>query len=165
MLPDAAELCTRLAETVRPAIGRDTVLVGIHRGGVWVAERLHAALALSTPLGTMDVSFHRDDHHLAGTSLKPGGRRTLLPGTIVDAHIVLVDDVLYTGRTVRAALNELFDYGRPARVDLAVLVDRGGRELPICAQWAAAQLSLPASDKLVLERAADGQLHFEVKPR
>lgn len=163
-LPDANELCQRLAGLLRPTLPREVLLIGIHTGGVWVAERLHAALALSTPLGTMDVSFHRDDHHLAREALKPGGRASSLPASVTDARVVLVDDVLHTGRTVRAALNELFDYGRPARVDLAVLVDRGGRELPICATWAAETLTLPATQKLALHTVPEG-LTFEILPR
>jgi pyrimidine operon attenuation protein/uracil phosphoribosyltransferase len=162
-LPPATELIDRLVAQLRPNVTPATVLVGIHTGGVWVAEALHAALGLATPLASIDTSFHRDDHHL-GNGLKAAGRVSHLPDDVEGAHLILVDDVLYTGRTIRAALNELFDYGRPARVDLAVLVDRGGRELPIAATFCAHTLStpLPASQSFNLERTADGQLSFSL---
>jgi len=162
-LPPATELIDRLVAQLRPIITPATVLVGIHTGGVWVAKALHAALKLTTPLASIDVAFHRDDHHL-GNGLKAAGRISHLPDDVEGAHLILVDDVLYTGRTIRAALNELFDYGRPARVDLAVLVDRGGRELPIAATFCAYTLSkpLPASQSFNLACAADGQLSFSL---
>lgn len=162
-LPPVAELIDRLVAQMRPGIVPDTVLVGIHTGGVWLAERLHTMLGVATPLGTLDVSFHRDDHHL-GTGLRAGGRATHLPD-VEGAHLILIDDVLYTGRTIRAALNELFDYGRPARVELAVLVDRGGRELPIAATYCAHELSLPASQSLDLERDAQDRLSFRLREK
>ena len=107
----------------------DPLMIGIHTGGVWVAERLHARLALTDPLGQLDISFYRDDFTRIG--LHPQVRPSHLPVPVDDRHIVLVDDVLQTGRTIRAALNVLFDYGRPASVLLAALAERDGRELPI----------------------------------
>jgi pyrimidine operon attenuation protein/uracil phosphoribosyltransferase len=104
-------------------------MVGIHTGGVWVAERLHRLLGIETPLGSLDISFYRDDFTRIG--MNPQVRPSELPFPVDDRHLILVDDVLHTGRTVRAALNELFDYGRPASIALAVLVERDGRELPI----------------------------------
>jgi pyrimidine operon attenuation protein/uracil phosphoribosyltransferase len=165
-LPSATELIDQLAAQMRPRVMPNTVLVGIHTGGVWIAEALHAALALATPLASIDVSFHRDDHHL-GNGLKSGGRISHLPDNVEGAHLVLVDDVLYTGRTIRAALNEIFDYGRPAQVDLAVLVDRGGRELPIAATYCPHTLPapLPASQSLNLERDAAGRLSFSLREK
>ncbi|MFN4147998.1 MAG: bifunctional pyr operon transcriptional regulator/uracil phosphoribosyltransferase PyrR [Rhodocyclaceae bacterium] len=162
-IPPVTELIDRLASQMRPAITPAVVLVGIQTGGVWVAEALHARLGLTTPLATIDVSFHRDDHHLGG-GLRGGGRVSHLPDDVEGAHLILVDDVLYTGRTVRAALNELFDYGRPGRVDLAVLVDRGGRELPIAPTWCALALPepLPVAESLDLERGQDGQMRFHL---
>ena len=109
----------------------DPLMVGIHTGGVWVAERLHRALHLPEPLGVLDISYYRDDFSRIG--LHPQVRPSDLPVEVNDRHIILVDDVLQTGRTIRAALDILFDYGRPASVMLAVLVRRGGRELPIAA--------------------------------
>jgi pyrimidine operon attenuation protein/uracil phosphoribosyltransferase len=142
---------------VDPAV---TALVGIHTGGVWVAERLHAALGLKIPPGSIDVSFHRDDYHQRG--LHANARASQIPFDVEAAHIVIVDDVLYTGRTIRAAMNELFDYGRPARVDLAVLSDRGGRELPVAPTWCPHAMALPAAQMLALERADDGRLSFRL---
>ncbi|MCX7897789.1 MAG: bifunctional pyr operon transcriptional regulator/uracil phosphoribosyltransferase PyrR [Rhodocyclaceae bacterium] len=156
-LAPVAELIARLAASIRPRLSAHTRLVGIHTGGVWVAEALAKELGLPPP-AAIDVSFHRDDHHL-GNGLKQGGRASQLEN-VEGAPLLLVDDVLYTGRTVRAALNEIFDFGRPLRVDLAVLVDRGGRELPICAQFVAATLSLPPTQSLELMRDEEGRLSF-----
>jgi len=158
--PPAPELLQRLADAMRTAVTADTVLVGIHTGGVWIAEWLHHALGLNAPMGSIDVSYHRDDHHLGGG--RNGGRASQLPFEVAGAHLVIVDDVLATGRTIRAAMNELFDYGRPDRIDLAVLVDRGNRELPIAARWCAATISLPASQTLELTRHDNGELVFKV---
>lgn len=163
-LPSATELLQQLAVAMRPHMTPTTVLAGIHSGGVWVAEALHSLLGLTTPLASLDVSFHRDDHHI-GNGLKAGGRASHLPDEVAGAHLVLVDDVLNTGRTIRAALNEIFDYGRPAQVELAVLVDRGGRELPIAATYCPCLLSLPASQSIDLMRADDGTLHFKLSEK
>jgi pyrimidine operon attenuation protein/uracil phosphoribosyltransferase len=107
----------------------EPLIVGIHTGGVWVAERLQQRLGLTEAMGRLDISFYRDDFTRMG--MHPQVRPSDLPVAVDDRHVVLVDDVLQTGRTIRAALNVLFDYGRPASVLLAVLVKRGGRELPI----------------------------------
>ncbi|MBA3904397.1 MAG: bifunctional pyr operon transcriptional regulator/uracil phosphoribosyltransferase PyrR [Rhodocyclaceae bacterium] len=155
-LPDAEQLCIALAERMRPGLHPDTALIGIHTGGVWVAERLHAALGLKILLGTMDVSFYRDD--FGRTGLHPQLKPSEIPFEVEDRPVIIVDDVLYTGRTLRAAMNEIFDYGRPARIDLAVLVDRGGRELPICARWAAQTMELDRGQNLQLERSDNGKL-------
>ncbi|WP_374510428.1 bifunctional pyr operon transcriptional regulator/uracil phosphoribosyltransferase PyrR [Niveibacterium sp.] len=157
-LPDAEQLIAALTAQIRPHVTADTAMVGIHTGGVWLAKRLHAALGLTKPLGVMDVSFYRDDFGKKG--LHPSPRKSEIPFDVAGAPIILVDDVLYTGRTTRAALNELFDYGRPARVDLAVLVDRGGRELPIGPRFVAHTLETPLAptDSLQLEEAGEGTL-------
>ena len=107
----------------------DVLMVGIHTGGVWVAEHLHSLLKLPQPLGQLNIAFYRDDFSRIG--LHPHVKPSALPIEVDNRHIILVDDVLYTGRTIRAALNEIFDYGRPASVTLAVLAERNGRELPI----------------------------------
>jgi pyrimidine operon attenuation protein/uracil phosphoribosyltransferase len=160
-LPDAEALCAALAEAMRPQVdAAATALVGIHTGGVWVAQRLHAALGLRIPPGSIDVSFYRDDYSRRG--LHANAKTSQIPFDVEGAHIVIVDDVLYTGRTIRAAMNELFDYGRPARIDLAVLTDRGGRELPIAPSFCPHSLSLPAAQMLALERADDGGLSFRL---
>jgi len=155
-------LIAQLVSRLRDAIGADTALVGIHTGGVWVAERLHAALGLSTPLGTLDISFYRDDFRQRG--LKPDVRPSDLPFEIPGRDIVLVDDVLYTGRTVRAAVNLLFDYGRPGRVRLAALLDRGGRQLPISAEWVGDIVDVPADrGMIVLVCDASGRLSLTME--
>lgn len=148
MLPDAERLCGTLAESLRPGLPPDTALVGIHTGGVWVAERLHAALGLKTPLGRLDVSFYRDDFSRSG--LHPQIKSSEIPFEVNDRPIIIVDDVLYTGRTIRAAMNEIFDYGRPASVTLAVLADRGGHELPVRADVAGATVRLGPGEHLKL---------------
>jgi pyrimidine operon attenuation protein/uracil phosphoribosyltransferase len=133
----------RMASEVAAALGAATpqlLVVGIHTGGVRVAQALHARLDVATPLGALDISFYRDDFSRIG--LHPQVRRSELPATLDERTILLVDDVLYSGRTVRAALNELFDYGRPARVLLAALVERTGHELPIRADFAGTRRDL-----------------------
>ena len=135
-------------------------LVGILSGGAWLAERLQRDLGLDGEAGTISSSMHRDD--FAQRGLAAGTAQTRLPFDVDGAHIVLLDDVLYTGRTIRAVLNELFDYGRPASVKLAVLVDRGGRELPVQADFAAARVSLPATQSLELARDEQGGFRFKV---
>ena len=161
-LPDATVLCKRLAELMRPHVTPATALVGIRTGGEWVAEWLHRELSIQPPLGSIDISFYRDDFSQRG--LSKGAKASQIPFDVEGAHIVIVDDVLYTGRTIRAAINELFDYGRPARVDLAVLADRGGRELPIAATWCPHVLTLPPSQTLVLERD-DQTLSFRISEK
>lgn len=137
-------------------------LVGIASGGVWLAERLQADLKLPGQSGTLSSAMHRDDFAKRGLA---ASSQTLLPFEVNGAHLVLVDDVLYTGRTIRAVINELFDYGRPASVKLVVLVDRGGRELPVQPDVAMARVVLPATQSLALARAKDGRLSFEVQDK
>ena len=157
---DAESLYSDLLRVLQPQWRANDRLVGITSGGAWLAERLQADLGLSVPVGVISSAMHRDD--FARRGLADGGV-TRLPFEIEGAHLWIIDDVLYTGRTVRAVINELYDYGRPASVRLAVLVDRGGRELPIHADCAAARLSLPADQKLSLQRAADGRLSFSLR--
>lgn len=128
-------------------------VAGIHSGGAWIAERLAADLKLGEH-GVINVAFHRDDYAKKGLHSK--ARPTTLPFAVQDRNILLIDDVLATGRTIRAAVNELFDYGRPARVALAVLADRGGRELPFAADYAATSIELPEGKTLVLSRQGEG---------
>jgi pyrimidine operon attenuation protein / uracil phosphoribosyltransferase len=155
-LPDAEELCAALARELKPRIGAKTAMIGVHTGGAWLAERLHAVLGIREPLGLMDIAFYRDDYHTQGLHHDP--KRTRIPFDVSGRELLLVDDVLYTGRTVRAAMNELFDYGRPESIALVVLADRGGRQLPICAQHCGARLEVPAGMRLRLMRNADGKL-------
>ena len=149
-LPDAEDLLERLAERMRARVTADTALIGIHTGGVWLAQRLHKVLALRKPLGTIDVSFYRDDYGSRG--LHPKVKPSDIPFEVADADIVLVDDVLYTGRTIRAAMNELFDYGRPQSIRLAALVDRGGRQLPIAAQFVGAEVVVADEEQIELRK-------------
>jgi pyrimidine operon attenuation protein/uracil phosphoribosyltransferase len=135
-------------------------LVGVASGGVWLAERLRADLGLTDDIGTLSSAMHRDDFSQRGLS---ASGQTVLPFDVNGAHLIVLDDVLYTGRTIRAILNELFDYGRPASVKLVVLVDRGDRELPIQADFAAARVALPASQSLALARSDDGRFSFQVQ--
>jgi len=148
---DAEALYRELLEGVRALRRPETHLAGIASGGAWLAERLQRDLGLPGEAGVLSSSLHRDDYAQRG------------PFDANGADILLLDDVLYTGRTVRAVLNELYDYGRPARVRLAVLVDRGGRELPVQADFAAARIALPATQALALARGADGALALEVR--
>ncbi|MDR0378465.1 MAG: bifunctional pyr operon transcriptional regulator/uracil phosphoribosyltransferase PyrR [Candidatus Accumulibacter sp.] len=157
-LPDAEAQCLALAESIRPNLQADTVLVGIHSGGVWVARRLKDALGLRADIGLIDVSFYRDDFGEKG--LHPQVKPTSIPFEVEGRPLILVDDVLYTGRTTRAAINELFDYGRPASIRLAVLADRGGRELPIHAEFCAWRPVLADSQELILEADAEGRLQW-----
>ncbi len=153
----------RMSREITAACGErlpDLLVVGIHTGGVHVARALRARLALQTPLCALDISFYRDDFQRIG--LHPRVGRSELPVSIDDREILLVDDVLYSGRTVRAALNELFDYGRPARVMLAVLIERTGHELPIRADFIGRSMDL-AHDQRV--RLASPALDLEVLDR
>ncbi len=160
VLPEAETLLARLVDSMRTRLGPEVSLVGVHTGGVWLAERLHAALGLKGGLGSIDVSFYRDDFGSRG--LTGGVRRSTIPFAVDAAHIVIVDDVLHTGRTTRAAINELFDYGRPRRIELAVLIDRGGRELPIAPDYCALNHPLPPGRNLILERAEGGRLSLRI---
>jgi pyrimidine operon attenuation protein/uracil phosphoribosyltransferase len=123
-------------------------MIGIHTGGIWIAEQLHQRLGLQQPLGTLDISFYRDDFSRIG--MHPEVKPSNLPFDVEERTIILVDDVLQTGRTIRAALNEIFDYGRPARVVLAVLVERSGHELPIRADISGARIDLAADEQVKL---------------
>jgi pyrimidine operon attenuation protein / uracil phosphoribosyltransferase len=154
--PDAEQTFAALVDRMRGAVAFDAKFVGIYSGGAWIAERLAKAIEGDHPVGFIDVSFYRDD--FSRTGLKPEVKRTELPFEIEGATIVLVDDVLYTGRSVRAAINELFDFGRPAKVELAVLVDRGGRELPIEPTYSGARLVVARELSIVLSRDAGGRL-------
>lgn len=159
---DAEALYAALARQVKDALGSvdNVALVGIYSGGAWLADRLAAELQIDGRLGYIDVSFYRDDYAEKGlpAEVKPSH----IPFDVDGATILLVDDVLYTGRTTRAAINELFDYGRPARIMLAALVDRGERELPIAADFVAHTVALFPGERLVLQRADDGKLSFTV---
>jgi len=160
-LPSAEDLLKVLAQKIQPLLQANTALVGIHSGGVWLLERLLIMLQESIQkhhieYGTLDVSFYRDDYSQRG--LKTENRPSQISFDVEGKHIILIDDVFYTGRTTRAAMNELFDYGRPASIALAALIDRGGRELPIAPQVVAANVELQAAQNLQLVRHEDDSL-------
>ena len=166
MLPlDAESLYAQLLQGVRPLLRPEGVLVGIWSGGAWLAQRLQHDLTLPGAHGVISSTLHRDDYSERGLAVGQSGGTdaTNLPFAIDGRHILLIDDVLNTGRTVRAVVNELFDFGRPASVTLAVLVDRGGRELPVAAAFAATRITLPASQRLSLKRQHDGRYDFSVR--
>ncbi len=165
MPPDVHNLIEAMARELRALIERQAMhnpaMIGIHTGGVWVAEKLHRLLQLPEPLGVLDISFYRDDFTRIG--MHPEVKPSRLPFNVEERHIILVDDVLYTGRTIRAALNEIFDYGRPASVTLAVLVERGGRELPIEARVVGQHMEL--SNKEYVKLSGPDPLTLTVQRR
>ena len=161
LLLDAEALYRELQRGLEQLRTPPTRLVGITSGGAWLAERLHIDMGLAGTAGVISSVMHRDD--FAKRGLSGAGQQTQLDFDVNDSHIILLDDVLYTGRTIRAVLNELFDYGRPASVQLAVLVDRGGRELPVQAGFAAARVTLPASQSLELARDGAGKFSFKLE--
>ncbi len=160
-LPDAEQLAQAMAQQIEPYLGENSVLVGMHTGGVWLAEKIHALLGKDIPLGTLDVSFYRDDFSQSGLHAEVAPSN--ISFDVTGRDIILVDDVLYTGRSVRAAMNELFDYGRPSSIILAVLVDRGGRELPISSQVTGAVLTLAPEQNIQLNRDPQGQLALSLR--
>ncbi|UVJ43769.1 bifunctional pyr operon transcriptional regulator/uracil phosphoribosyltransferase PyrR [Pseudomonas sp. LS1212] len=162
-LPNPADLISQMATDLNAYLARRSITepryIGIRTGGVWVAQALLEALGSDSPLGTLDVSFYRDDFSQNG--LHPQVRPSELPFEIEGQHLVLVDDVLMSGRTIRAALNELFDYGRPASVTLVCLLDLDAGELPIRPNVVGAMLSLPANQRVKLSGPAPFQLEIQ----
>jgi pyrimidine operon attenuation protein/uracil phosphoribosyltransferase len=160
-LPSPESLIDQLAEQLKPHIHAECALVGIHTGGVWIMDALIERFGLDLAHGVLDIAFYRDDFSRIG--LHPETKPSHLPFDVEDKNILLIDDVLYTGRTIRAAMNLLFDYGRPASIKLAVLVDRGGRELPVCPDYAGIRLDLATDQHVSLEKNAAEGLHFVMK--
>lgn len=163
---DAEALYAELRRAVQALLAagpQPTHLVGVASGGAWLAQRLQRELGLPGEAGVVASTLHRDDYAQRG--LSASSAQTRLPFDVEGAHILLIDDVLYTGRTLRAVLNELFDHGRPASVRLAVLVDRGGRELPVAADVAAVRLPLPAHQSFELTRDEQGRFGFQLLQR
>ena len=157
---DAEALYRELLRGVQKLHRGDMRLVGVTSGGAWLGERLQKDMGLPGEPGVISSAMHRDDYARRGLA---ASAQTRLDFDVNGAHVLVLDDVLYTGRTIRAVLNELFDYGRPAAVALAVLVDRGGRELPVQADYAAARVSLPAGQSLALARDAQGRFSFDIE--
>ena len=162
-IPKPADLLRDMATDLRQRLDQENItnpcMIGIQTGGVWVARALHQALALQQPLGRLNITFYRDDFTRIG--MHPQVTPSSLEFEVEDQHIILVDDVLHTGRTIRAALNEIFDYGRPASVILVTLVDRPGRELPICADITGVQL--PLSEKQHIKLIGPDPLQLELQ--
>jgi pyrimidine operon attenuation protein/uracil phosphoribosyltransferase len=161
---DIDTLIARLAETLSEHLSRQDrdapLMVGVHTGGVWVARKLHQLLAIEAPLGTLNINFYRDDF------TRIGMHPMVTPSdlfSVDDRHVVLIDDVLHTGRTIRAALNEIFDYGRPASVTLGVLVERSGREIPVQADAIGRSLNLAAHEHVKLRGPAPLSLEITRK--
>ncbi len=161
-LPDPEALVRAMADAMRGKIAADAGMVGIYTGGAWVAERLHRALGLATPLGHLAVTLHRDDFGRIG--LHRESRRSQIPFPVDGREIILVDDVLHSGRTIRAALNELFDFGRPKAVRLAIMAERGARELPISPDWLGAKIEVRPDEDLVLSNES-GRLRLAMVTR
>ena len=161
-LPDPEGLVRSMAEQMRGKVAPDAALIGIYTGGAWIAERLHRALGLASPLGFLAVTLHRDDFGRIG--LHRESRRSQIPFPVDGREVILVDDVLHTGRTIRAALNELFDFGRPRAVRLAVLASRDGRDLPICPDFLGARIEVAADEDLVLSNE-NGRLRLAAVKR
>jgi len=160
---DAEALYSDLLRSMRVMLAsyaEPPLLVGVASGGAWLAQRLQKGLELPEEAGVLSSSMHRDDFSQRGLA---SSGQTLLPFDVNGAHLIVVDDVLYTGRTIRAVLNELFDYGRPASVKLVVLVDRGGRELPVQPDLAMARVALPATQTLELAQSSEGVFSFQVQ--
>ena len=158
---DAEALYAGLVRGVQRLLQPDCALVGIWSGGAWLAERLQQDLKLDGQHGVISSALHRDDFGSKG--MNASADHTKLPFEVEGRHILLIDDVLYTGRTTRAVINELFDFGRPASVTLAVLVERGGRELPIEPAFSAARVAIAPSQRLSLAKDAAGRFSFDVK--
>ncbi len=145
---NVTQLLATMDSGLRPYLSRDPLMIGIHTGGVWLAQTLHAALQLPEPMGTLDINFYRDDFTRIGVN--PKVKASNLPVDVSERHVILIDDVLHTGRTTRAAMNIIFDYGRPSSIVLAVLVERDGRELPIQPDVVGQSLRLSASQQIKL---------------
>tara|TARA_Y100001934_G_C12299437_1_gene749114 strand:+ start:452 stop:940 length:489 start_codon:yes stop_codon:yes gene_type:complete len=160
-MPKPDELISLMAAQLHSKLPEDPIMVGIHTGGVWVAKLLHNQLNLKTPLGSIDISFYRDDFSRIG--LNPEVKTSEIPTNVEGRSIILVDDVLQTGRTIRAALDEIFSWGRPAVVQLAVLIERGGRELPIQPDIVGVRLDLEMSEHIKL--LGPDKLEFSIEKK
>lgn len=160
-LPDAEQLFASLLDQIQALLRPESALIGIHSGGVWLMQRILNELSTEPMHGSLDVSFYRDDYHQRGLHHEP--KPSHIPFDIQDRHIILIDDVFYTGRTIRAAMNELFDYGRPASITLAVLIDRGGQELPIAPQIYAHRMQLAPQKNIQLLQHPDGRFYLELE--
>lgn len=153
-------ILSQMVEDIRRLQLEQPLVIGIHTGGAWIASYLHQALEIPSALGTLDISFYRDDFSRVG--LNPKVRSSNLPEAVEDRQVLLVDDVLHTGRTIRAAMNEIFSFGRPALVKLAVAMDRPGRELPIAADVTGTSMDLASAQQAKLTRDNSGEMTFQI---
>lgn len=160
-LPDPEKLLSEITSKIASLIQPTTAIVGIHSGGVWMMDRILTTLKTKIPFGTLDAALYRDD--FARRGLKDEPQPANIPFDVQDKHIILVDDIFYTGRTTRAAINELFDFGRPASVTLAVLINRGGAQLPICPQIVGAELFIKPDQRFRLSQNAQGTLNLALE--
>jgi len=162
-LPNPEDLLAKVSAQVADLIQADTAIIGIHSGGVWMMERILSDIEQTVPHGTLDASLYRDD--FAQRGLKDEPQPANIPFDVKGKHIILIDDIFYTGRTTRAAINELFDYGRPASITLAVLINRGGAQLPIKPQIIGADLPLKANEHLQLSLTTQGKLNITLEKK
>ena len=160
-LPNPETLLSAITAKIQARLQTDSALVGIHSGGVWMMQRILTSLSKSLPYGTLDAALYRDDYAQRGLKSEP--KPSNVAFDVQGKHIILIDDIFYTGRTTRAAMNELFDYGRPASVTLAVLINRGGAELPITPQIVGAELQLKSSQSLRLSLDTQGKLSIALE--
>ena len=164
-LPDPeillADITAKIAAQLHVQADAEHALIGIHSGGVWLMQRILDTLKLEIPYGTLDAALYRDDYAKRGLKAEP--KPSNISFNVQDKHIILIDDIFYTGRTTRAAMNELFDYGRPASITLAVLINRGGAELPILPNIAGADIALKPSQNLQLSQDTKGKLHLSLE--
>jgi pyrimidine operon attenuation protein/uracil phosphoribosyltransferase len=161
--PDISQLLTKLESELSMLISsrkiKDPLMIGIQNGGVWVAEQMHHRLNIEQKLGLMDISFYRDDFSQIG--MNPKVKPSQLPAHMEGKDIILIDDVFYTGRTIRAALNEIFDYGRPNQVVLGVLIERDGRQIPLRPDCAGCSITLPAGQRIKLTGPAPLNIYIQ----
>lgn len=160
-LPDPEALLAKITAKIQSQLNQNTALVGIHSGGVWLMQSVLEAIKQDLPYGMLDAAMYRDDYAKRG--LKAQSKPPNIPFDVTDKHIILIDDIFYTGRTTRAAMNELFDYGRPANIILAVLINRGGAELPITPNIVGAEILLKPNESLQLSQDTKGKLHLTLE--
>lgn len=164
-LPDPEALLTDITARIQAQLATNgpsnSALVGIHSGGVWLMQRILKSIKQDVAYGTLDAALYRDDYAQRGLKAEP--KPSQIPFDVQDKHIILIDDIFYTGRTTRAAMNELFDYGRPASITLAVLINRGGAELPILPKIVGAEILLKHNESLQLSQDTKGKLHLSLE--
>jgi pyrimidine operon attenuation protein/uracil phosphoribosyltransferase len=160
-LPNPEDLLAEITIKIQALINKDSALVGIHSGGVWLMQRMLKSIGKDVPHGMLDAALYRDDYAQRGLKAEP--KPSDIAFDVTDKHIILIDDIFYTGRTTRAAMNELFDYGRPASITLAVLINRGGAELPIFPNIIGAEILLKPKQNLQLSQDTKGKLHLTLE--